>query len=265
MNTFHKKEAKRLETLETKRKDSAQAAEKQVNETSPLNSHMDSGKLSSETIDTLHRYQREKIKAEVPDTSQKQQWKARLFKTINIIGMIGSIWFIYQGFATGFLTDSERMAAFLNRAGYGAPIVFIFIQLLQVVIPIIPAGVTIPIGTLVFGFWYGFFLNFVGIMVGSVIIFMLARRYGRPFVQMVLDERSYKKYASWMESEQGFERLFTYAMFIPLTPADFLCCFAGLTPIRFKKFMIVLTLSKIPTLFLYQYGTAGLLKLFIHH
>ena len=59
------------------------------------------------------------------------------------------------------------------------PIIFMLLQILQVVIPIIPGGISSAAGVLIFGPYLGFVYNYVGISIGSVIIFLLGRRYGK--------------------------------------------------------------------------------------
>lgn len=195
---------------------------------------------------------------------KRKSWQA-LFKYLNIIGLFVCFWIFYKGFKSGFFTDEQQIRQFLEQAGMLAPLVFMLIQFVQVVIPVIPGALTIPMGTMVFGVASGFLLNFLGIMLGSIVNFWLARRYGRPFVRTMVDDRQYSKYVKWLDSPCGFERLFTYTIFLPIAPADFLCYFAGLSAMNFKKYLLILTLSKIPTLFIYQYGTTELLKLIMGH
>lgn len=192
---------------------------------------------------------------------QKKEKLQRLFTFLNVIGFILAIAGIFWGFKSGLFTNEEQMKAVLLKAGPAAPIVFIFIQIIQTVIPIIPGALTIPMGTMIFGPTYGFLLNFIGIMIGSVMNFLLARRFGRPLVEMVTDDKKFNKYIRWLDSEKGFDRLFTFGMFFPLSPADLLCYFAGLSAISFKKYLLILSLGKPFTLFIYQYGMTNLLQL----
>lgn len=57
-------------------------------------------------------------------------------------------------------------------------LVFVFIQIVQVVIPIIPGGISCLAGVILFGAGMGFVYNYVGICIGSVIAFLIAKAYG---------------------------------------------------------------------------------------
>lgn len=182
-----------------------------------------------------------------------------IFNILNIIGLILAVVAIIWGFKTGLFTNEERMKSVIMKAGPAAPLVFILIQIVQTVIPIIPGALTIPMGTMIFGPRYGFLLNFIGIMIGSIMNFLLARRFGRPLVEMVTDDKKFDKYIQWLDSDKGFDPLFTFGMFFPVSPADLLCYFAGLSSMTFKKYLLILLLGKPFTLFIYQYGMTSLL------
>ncbi|MFX3816584.1 VTT domain-containing protein, partial [Streptococcus suis] len=81
-------------------------------------------------------------------------------------------------------------------------IIFFCMQIIQVIIPIIPGGLTIAAGVLIFGPFWGFVYNYVGIVVGSVILFHLGRKYGQSLVQVFVKEKTYNKYMAWLEKGQ---------------------------------------------------------------
>jgi len=183
-----------------------------------------------------------------------------LLNVLNIAGFLAAIYFIYWGIKSDIFTSEVALRNLLNQLGPGAPYGFILIQIIQTIIPIIPGALTIPMGAMVFGMGYGFFLNFIGIMIGSVINFMLARKYGRPLVEMLVGEKKMTKYTGWLDKNNRFDKLFTFGMFFPISPADVLCYIAGLSNISFKKYLIILSLGKPFTLFIYSYGTMKILK-----
>ena len=59
-------------------------------------------------------------------------------------------------------------------------------------------------GALIFGMGYGFYLNFIGIMIGSIINFILARKLGRPFVELLVDQNKFQKYTRWLDDESPY-------------------------------------------------------------
>src|SRR2546425_10461043 len=79
--------------------------------------------------------------------------------------------------------DKQLMHAMLARWGVLAPVVFIAIQALQVIIAPIPGEVTGLLGGFVFGPWLGFFYSTVGLTIGSLGAFLVGRWLGAAFVQ----------------------------------------------------------------------------------
>lgn len=191
----------------------------------------------------------------------KTETSRNIINILNIIGTIATIIFLLWAFRVNLFTDEAVMKHYLGQFGPVAPIAFIIIQLVQVVVPVIPGSITIPIGILVFGHVYGFVLNFTGIMIGSVINFYLAKKYGRPFVRSIVSEKQYQKYIGKIEDNDTFNRFFTACMFFPVTPADLLCYLAGLSNMSFKYFFISLFAGKPFTLLAYSYGLLFILNL----
>ena len=89
--------------------------------------------------------------------------KDRNFKrVINIISIVGTILmciFFYFALKEQIFTSEEKMKLFLEKSGYFAPILFVIIQIVQVVIPIIPGGISQGVGVLIFGPLWGFIYN----------------------------------------------------------------------------------------------------------
>ncbi len=179
---------------------------------------------------------------------------------LNVLGFLFALYLLYWGFQNEVFTSEQALRNLLETMGPGAPIGFIFIQIIQTVIPIIPGALTIPMGSIIFGMGYGFFLNFTGIIIGSVINFWLARRFGRPLVELLVNKNQFNKYIRWLDDSQRFDKLFTFGMFFPFSPADLLCYLAGLSRISFKKYFLILSLGKPLTLFIYSYGMIEVLQ-----
>lgn len=120
---------------------------------------------------------------------------------------------------------------------------FLLLQIIQVVIPIIPGGVTTVVGFMAFGPILGFILNYVGIVIGSIILFLLTRRYGKPFIMLFIDEQTYAKYEEKLASST-YETVFALNMTSPISPADILVMITGLSKMSFKRFLYIILLCK---------------------
>ncbi|KAF1297459.1 hypothetical protein BAU15_07020 [Enterococcus sp. JM4C] len=176
-------------------------------------------------------------------------------KIINIISIIGigiSIALTIYFINLGVFKDINALRGLVGDSVILGPIVFVLIQVLQVVIPIIPGGISSAAGVLIFGPMAGFIYNYIGICIGSIIIFLLGRRFGKPFILSMISEKTYNKYIGWLDNQNRFEKLFALAIFLPVAPDDALCLMAGLTNISVKKYALIILLAKPASIFLYS-------------
>lgn len=176
-------------------------------------------------------------------------------KLINVISIVGigvsialTIYFVHLG----VFKDINALRGLIGDKVIMGPILFILLQILQVVVPIIPGGISSAAGVLIFGPYLGFVYNYIGICIGSIIIFLLGRRYGKPFILSMISDKTYNKYISWLDNQNRFEKLFALAIFLPVAPDDALCLIAGLSNISVKRYTAIILLAKPASIFLYS-------------
>lgn len=177
-------------------------------------------------------------------------WK----KIIFIICTVAVVVFTVIGYRKGIFTDQIAMQNFLNKCGIFAPIFFVLLQAIQVVIPILPGAVGCVYGVIFWGPLNGFILNYVGICIGSIMAFVIARKYGRNFVEKMTGGKFYNKYSKYLLKENQFEKLFALLIFLPFAPDDFLCYLAGVSKMPIKRFTLIILLGKPAAIFLYSMG-----------
>ena len=176
----------------------------------------------------------------------------KLINFISIIGLGLSIALTIYFINLGVFKDLNALRVLVGDSIILGPVIFIFIQILQVVIPIIPGGISTAAGVLIFGPYAGFIYNYVGICIGSIIIFLLGRRYGKPFILSMISDKTYNKYIGWLDNQNRFEKLFALAIFLPVAPDDALCLMAGLTNISVKRYTLIILIAKPLSIFLYS-------------
>lgn len=150
-----------------------------------------------------------------------------------------------------FFAVGGTFQAYLVKLGILAPCLFILIQIVQVVYPVVPGGLTCVLGHVVFGPFLGFIYNTVGIFIGSLISFMLARKYGAQFAKIFVSDDTYNKYIPCLDKGKYFERFLAAAFILPGFPDDFLCMVAGLGKMSLRKFTAIFLLAKPVTLYIY--------------
>jgi uncharacterized membrane protein YdjX (TVP38/TMEM64 family) len=176
----------------------------------------------------------------------------KIINCISIVGLIATIVATIYFIRLGVFKDINALRGLVGDSVILGPILFVLIQIIQVVVPIIPGGISCAAGVLIFGPFAGFIYNYVGIAIGSVIIFLLGRQYGKPFILSLISDKTYNKYIGWLDNEKRFERLFALAIFLPVAPDDALCLMAGLTKMSLKKFTLIILLAKPVSIFLYS-------------
>ena len=159
---------------------------------------------------------------------------------------------VAMAYRAGILTDSSRMAEAVSSLGPSGPLLFLGIQIVQVIIPILPGGVSCLAGVVMFGSLCGFVLNYIGICIGSIALFLIVRRIGRPLLEHMFSMSLIRRYDSWTSEGRRFEKLFAAAIFFPFAPDDFLCALAGTTKISLGRFSLIIIFGKPVSIALYS-------------
>lgn len=162
--------------------------------------------------------------------------------------------FMYFLISNGCLTNPEKLEMLIQSFGILAPIFFLLLQIIQVIIPIIPGGISCGIGIILFGPFWGFVLNYTGSMIGAIIAFIMVKKYGHDFVLKFTDQKTYDKYIGWLDRGNKFDKFFTLAILMPGFPDDLLCMIAGLTSMSLKKYVWIIATCKPLALIAYSWG-----------
>ncbi|MBA1393653.1 TVP38/TMEM64 family protein, partial [Lactobacillus sp. XV13L] len=157
----------------------------------------------------------------------------RLINILTVVSGVIIVLLCIYWYRLGIFTSQAKMKNYLADKMIIGPVVFVIIQIIQVVIPIIPGGVSLLGGVIFFGPWAGFIYNYVGVCVGSIINFFLARFYGRPFILHIVSEETLDKYMKWTKNQHKFNWFFAICIVAPIAPDDVLCLLAGLTDMKF--------------------------------
>lgn len=186
--------------------------------------------------------------------------KKNVFTTLSIAGFIA---FLIYGWNTGIFSSQSALSNYIAKFGPWAPIVFVGFQVVQVIVPILPGALGCVVGVIAFGPFYGFLYNYVGICVGSILAFLISKKYGRSCLESMFSEKTYGKYLGWLNKGKKFDWFFAGAIFLPIAPDDLLCYIAGLTKMTFLKFTCIIILCKPASIYLYSMGITNLGKIIL--
>ena len=145
-------------------------------------------------------------------------------------------------FPSSFFGSQEAIRDFVSQFGVFAPLAFIMLQILQVIItPFSHYAVSIA-GGFIFGTWQGFIYNWIGRVIGTAIAFYLARIFGRKIIKHVVKKETIQKYDYIFE--KGKLLLFL-AYFLPVFPDDELSYLAGISSMSPRIFLSLMAIGHI--------------------
>ena len=177
--------------------------------------------------------------------------KTKLYSVISIIILLVFLAFsaiLALKFIDKFNGDPRLFKTYLTSFGkINSVLVFIGLQIMQIVFPIIP-GELIEVGAgYVFGAFWGLILCEIGVLLASVPIFFLVRVFGQKIVNNIFD---YKKMDSlaFLQDEKNLTLIVFVLFFIPGTPKDFFTYFIGLTKMKAGHFILITLFARIPSI-----------------
>jgi uncharacterized membrane protein YdjX (TVP38/TMEM64 family) len=158
----------------------------------------------------------------------------------------------YGPYITKLASKPEELKGVLNSYGWKGIIIFILLQVLQVVIVAIPGEFVQMAGGYIYGAWLGTLYSLAGIVLGSVLIFLVSRFLGYSLVKTFVSPKSLDKFSFMMNNSKSEIAMFVLFL-IPGMPKDILTYIAGLTPIKPLRFFIIITAGRFPALFASSY------------
>ncbi len=184
--------------------------------------------------------------------------KNRIFKTISTVCscviLLAAVVLCIWGWQAGVFTSLEKLQAAIASAGIWGSLLFILLQIAQIMIPFIPGGLTNMAGVVLFGPWPGFWLNYFSVAVGSLLAFQLGRIFGKPLLYKMFAPEKIEKYENWCSTKNRFEKLLAIAILLPGFPDDMLCWLAGTTKMKFWHFLLIIIIGKPLILSFYSLG-----------
>lgn len=177
--------------------------------------------------------------------------KKNIFNIISILMLVVFTILGYLGYRAGLFNSLDSFRTYILSKGKLAPLFFMLIQVIQIVLPVIPGGLTTVFGVIIFGAFWGFIYNYISICIGSILVFFISRNFGKSIVIRIFGKDTFEKYHHKI-NDKSYEKFFALAILFPVAPDDFLCYLSGLTDMSFKKFASIIFLFKGPSIFLYS-------------
>jgi len=164
------------------------------------------------------------------------------------------LFFIYIGYEYYFkysyiLKNPNMLKEVILSYGNFSILVFVLMQVLQVVAFFIPGEFIQIAGGYIFGTFLGGLISLMGISLGSIIVYFISNKYGKPFVEKLISKKEVKFFRKILKA--GSKKLVVFMFYlIPGIPKDALAYICGVSNISFEDFFIYSTLGRIPGIFI---------------
>ncbi|WP_130871198.1 TVP38/TMEM64 family protein [Intestinimonas massiliensis (ex Afouda et al. 2020)] len=170
---------------------------------------------------------------------KRKGWLVLLAVVLLLLGSGTLLW--RSGFFDA-LTSQQAMRDYIQRFAPYTHLCFFLIQFLSVLLAPIPSNITALAGGVLFGTWVSFLLTWAAVVLGSVLVFLLARYLGQSFVDRMVSQSVTGRYLEIIRRKQD---VFLALVFLfPFFPDDLICILAGLTTIPFRRFLIIALLTR---------------------
>lgn len=185
--------------------------------------------------------------------------KAKIIRTILVCVVIAGI--VVLGYYilnwTGVwekINSVEKLQNVILSWGFWGRFGFVLLQLLQVTFIPLPSTVTIIAGTLVYGPLQASLLSLAGILLGSMLAFLLGKVFGKKLVVFMVGEKTCEK---WVKFLSNAKYSFFIMMLLPIFPDDVLCLVAGLTNMSWTFFTVTNLIARPIGIFTVSYFGSG--------
>lgn len=154
-----------------------------------------------------------------------------------ILASLILIW-VYRDSLTStmmWFSSMDAVTHSMQQAGIWGPSILFILFVLQVFLAFIPGQALMVACGYLYGFWGGFLLSWLSLVVGGEIAYVLARKYGRPFAERWIAPEVLDRWdKAAIGQGVGF---FAIMLTMPLIPNDAMCYVAGLGSISHRRFI----------------------------
>lgn len=179
--------------------------------------------------------------------TEKQKKKLSAAAIILFILLFAALaWFVGRPMIR-FARQPEQFRSWVDGHGALGCAAYAAMVFLQVVVAIIPGEPLEIAGGYAFGAWWGTALCLIGAVLGSAAVFALVRRWGRPLVEVVFPKEKLDK-LQFLHSSPKRTALLWLIFTAPGTPKDLLCYFAGLTDMKWRTWLLIATVGRLPSI-----------------
>lgn len=143
----------------------------------------------------------------------------------------------------------EELRGYIEALGFWGPAFFILVTVIQVIAAVIPGGPLEIAAGYCFGAFRGALIADIGMTIGSVVVFLLVRKFGMSFVEIFFSREKIESLKFLKTTDRSRAVLFVLFL-IPGSPKDILAYAVGLTDLGLASWIFITAVGRFPTILL---------------
>lgn len=134
----------------------------------------------------------------------------------------------------GIFSSQESLQDFIKSFGAIGSIILILVISLEVIIAPVPGFIPALTAGFLFGPLLGAFYIYLGNIIGTTVLFLLVKKYGRLIAFKIFNKNKIERYEKLINRNENWLLVF---YFIPIFPVDITTAAFGLSAISPRKFI----------------------------
>jgi len=149
---------------------------------------------------------------------------------------------LYKSGILNTLSSVHSLKEYILSTKEKGVLVYILIQLAQVIIVPIPAAIICIVGSMIYGPLLSGIYCSIGVLIGSYISFLIGKTFGYKIVNWIVGKENTDKYSEIIRKRGGFFLILAFPL--PMFPDDILCLISGITNMNFKTFFWITLVTR---------------------
>lgn len=150
------------------------------------------------------------------------------------------------------ISTTEGQVAFkekINDLGFKGILVLLLLQLAQILLVVLPGEPLEILAGMCYGSIGGMIFIFVSVFITTTLIYLLVKKLGKKYIYQSFSKEKIDKIenSKAFKNPKTIEIVLIILFLIPGTPKDLLAYIGALLPIGFKKFIVISTFARFPS------------------
>ena len=143
--------------------------------------------------------------------------------------------------------EPVKFREWVDSKGIWGPVLYMALVIFQILIAFIPGEPLEIVAGYAFGTLKGTLLCITAASLGSILVLLLVRKYGRAVLELYFDKEKIESLKFLQSSERKIV-IYLILFIVPGTPKDLLCYYGGLTDISMPLLIFICTVCRLPSI-----------------